>query len=311
MSNSELRPLVTVCIITYNSSKFIIEALDSVFEQTYQNIELIVSDDCSQDNTVELCRQWMATHAQRFVHAEVLTVEKNTGVSANCNRAIRKGTGEYIKLFAGDDKLLPNCIEDNIRYMLEHEDTDLEFSDMQVIGEGQDGKNINGPRIYFNHFTKFEFKIWQLVYALLPAPACCMTREVYNRLGGFDEEIAFMEDKPFWVKAIFADCVIHYMPITTVQYRVTPNSLSQAKHSDNYHKMKESRKVASNYFLSKMREISWWLWLYRKSCYDKEFNPSKQTYSLYTLRFFNPYYYYLKYLFYKLRFFQKCKGYKG
>lgn len=308
MSNQEIKqPLVSVCIVTYNSSEFIVEALDSVFEQTYQNIELIVSDDCSKDNTVEVCREWIASHAQRFVHAEVLTVEKNTGVSANCNRAIRKGTGELVKLFAGDDKLLPNCIEDNVCYLLEHKDADLLFSDMKVFGQGQDGTNVISPAIYFRHFTKNEFKLWHLVYSGLPAPTCFMRREVYNRLGGYDETIAFMEDKPFWVKAIWAGCNLQYLDITTVQYRVNPNALSQTKKSSNYHKLTESRIVASTYFLSKMRIISWWLWIYGKSRYDKDFSPSVKTYALYTLRFVNPYFYYLKYLSYKLVFFQKVK----
>lgn len=302
MSNQEIRkPLVTVCIITYNSSEFIIEALDSVFDQTYQNIELIVSDDCSQDNTVELCRQWMDTHAQRFVHAEVLTVEKNTGVSANCNRAIRKGTGVYIKYFAGDDRLLPNCIEDNVRYMREHEDTDLLFSDMQVIGQGQVGKNIISPSVYFNHFTKFEFKFMQLVRSLLPAPSCFMTRDVYDRLGGYDESIPMMEDKPFWVKATFANCNIQYLSKTTVQYRVNPNSLSQSKDSPNYRKLYESRRVASIYHLSKMKEINWLLWVYGKSLYAIQFDHSIKNKVLYALRYLNVYHYYFNYLIIKYR----------
>ncbi len=308
MSNQEIsKPLVTVCIVTYNSSEFIVEALDSVFDQSYQNIELIVSDDYSKDNTVEVCQTWMATHFQRFVHAEVITVEKNTGVSANCNRGIRKGTGDFIKLFAGDDKLLPNCIEDNVSYMLKHKDADLLFSDMKVFGQGQAGTNIISPAVFFHHFTKKQFKLWNLVYSCLPAPACFMRREVYNRLGGFDETIAFMEDKPFWVKAIWAGCSLQYTNVTTVQYRVNPNALSQTRKSSNYHKMTESRIIASKYFLSLMRDISWMLWLYGKSRYDKEFHPSIKTYALYSLRFTNPYYYYLKYLLYKLIFFQKFK----
>lgn len=309
MSNQEIRkPLVTVCIITYNSSEYIIEALDSVFEQTYQNIELVVTDDCSNDNTVEICHQWTSDHAHRFVHAEVVTAEKNTGVSANCNRGIRKGTGEFVKLFAGDDRLLPNCIEDNVRYMLEHEDADMLFSDMQLFGQGQDGTDIISPAIYFRCFNKYQFRIWQLVFSLLPAPSCFMKREVYNRLGGYDEEIPFMEDKPFWVKAIWADSVIRYLPITTVQYRQNPNALSQSKHSSTFNKMKESRKIASKYFLLKAREISWWLWAYRKVCYDLDAAPTMKNYCLYALRFFNPYYYYLKYLSYKLRVYQIING---
>lgn len=52
-------PLVSVIVITYNSSKYVLETLNSVAAQTYDNIELIISDDCSKDNTVEICRNWL------------------------------------------------------------------------------------------------------------------------------------------------------------------------------------------------------------------------------------------------------------
>ena len=304
MPNTESKkPLVSVCIITYNSSEFIVEALDSVFEQTYINIELIVSDDCSQDNTVEICHQWMDEHAQRFVQTDVLTVEKNTGVSANCNRAVKRGIGEYIKLLAGDDRLLPNCISDNIDYVQKHIETDLLFSDMKVFGQEQSGDGIVSPSVFFNHLTPYQFKIWQLVYSLLPAPCCFMKRSVYTHLGGFDESIPMMEDKPFWVKAIFAKSVIKYLPKTTVCYRVNSESLSQSKENSNYRKFAESRKLASRYFLSLEKSISWWLWFYVKSIYDREFSPSFSSSIVYGLRFLNPYYYYLRYIYFKIRFF--------
>ena len=73
-------PLVSVPVITYNSSKTVLETLDSIYNQTYQNLELIVSDDCSTDNTVGICREWIEAHKKRFVRTELLTVEKNTGV---------------------------------------------------------------------------------------------------------------------------------------------------------------------------------------------------------------------------------------
>lgn len=69
-------PLVSVSVITYNSAKTVIETLDSIKAQTYQNIELIVSDDCSTDNTVEICRDWLTKNEKRFVRMELITVEK-------------------------------------------------------------------------------------------------------------------------------------------------------------------------------------------------------------------------------------------
>lgn len=80
--------LVSCTVLSYNSAKTILETLESIKAQTYQNIELIVSDDCSKDNTVELCRQWIAVNKNRFVRVVLLTVKENTGVCANGNRAI-------------------------------------------------------------------------------------------------------------------------------------------------------------------------------------------------------------------------------
>ena len=59
-ATSQSLPLVSVVVITYNSAKFVIETLESVKSQTYKNIELIISDDCSTDDTVERCRLWLA-----------------------------------------------------------------------------------------------------------------------------------------------------------------------------------------------------------------------------------------------------------
>ena len=121
--SKKVLPLVSVPVITYNSAKTVIETLDSIKAQTYQNLELIVSDDCSTDNTVEVCQKWIEENKSRFVRTEVVTVEKNTGVAGNLNRAEAACRGEWIKPIAGDDVLLPNCIQDCIDYVAEHPET--------------------------------------------------------------------------------------------------------------------------------------------------------------------------------------------
>ena len=90
-------PLVSVVVITYNSAQYVLETLNSIKEQSYSNIELIISDDCSKDKTVEICRDWLAKNKEKFVRTELITVEKNTGTSANINRGIKASKGKWIK----------------------------------------------------------------------------------------------------------------------------------------------------------------------------------------------------------------------
>lgn len=75
---SEKNPLVSIIVITYNSAKYVLETLESAKAQTYQNIKLIVSDDCSTDNKIEICRKWLEKNKGRFVRTELITVEQNT-----------------------------------------------------------------------------------------------------------------------------------------------------------------------------------------------------------------------------------------
>ena len=115
--NNVSEPLVTILVITYNSSEFIIETLKSVMLQTYRNIELIVSDDGSQDNTVVLCKDWIEENKERFINTRIIEVKKNTGIPANCNRGLKESKGEWLKYIAGDDVLFNTCIEDCLGFV--------------------------------------------------------------------------------------------------------------------------------------------------------------------------------------------------
>jgi glycosyltransferase involved in cell wall biosynthesis len=126
--------LVSVPVITYNSSKYVLETLESIKAQTYQNIELIISDDCSTDNTVEICRKWIEENKSRFVRTELITSDVNTGVSANGNRGRNACRGEWIKSIAGDDLLMPNCIESYVNYVKQTPEAIYIFSKVEAFG---------------------------------------------------------------------------------------------------------------------------------------------------------------------------------
>ncbi len=120
-------PLVSIVVITYNSSKFVLETLESIRKQTYQNIELIISDDCSKDSTIDICRNWIEKNKNRFVKAELITVERNTGIAPNANRGLKVAKGEWIKFIAGDDMLISNCIDELILFIQKNDNLPISF----------------------------------------------------------------------------------------------------------------------------------------------------------------------------------------
>jgi len=134
-------PLVSVAVVTYNSSATIIETLDSISNQTYQNIELIVSDDCSTDETVNIAKQWIREHQNRFIRAEILTISNNMGVSANYNRAMDACRGEWVKDVDGDDLLCSTCVEEYVSYVRAHSDAYYVFSRVKCIGGSEADQN--------------------------------------------------------------------------------------------------------------------------------------------------------------------------
>lgn len=223
LSNME-KPLVSVTVITYNSSKTVLETLESIKEQTYQNIELIVSDDCSTDNTVELCRDWIEQNKDRFVRAELLTVEKNTGVAGNCNRAGAACRGEWGKGIAGDDIMMPNCIQDCMDYIAAHPDTIYLFGKQKAFGASEERcKEIDSIFDYsFFNMTQEE-QLHRLIFGenCVPATAVFCHRQHAKAIGvKNDERIPLLEDWPKWINLLRAGVKLHYVDKVLVKYRV-------------------------------------------------------------------------------------------
>lgn len=83
---NEDNPLVSVVVITYNSMLYVQKTLESILAQSYSNLEIIISDDASSDETVTFCSQWLQKNGNRFKRTRVVTLSVNTGIPANANR---------------------------------------------------------------------------------------------------------------------------------------------------------------------------------------------------------------------------------
>lgn len=238
MKNKEL-PLVSVTVITYNSSKTVLETLESIKEQTYQNLELIVSDDCSTDNTVEVCQKWIEENKSRFVRTELLTVEKNTGVAGNCNRAGAACQGEWVKGIAGDDILMPNCVQDYINYVTEHPETEVLFGRVRSFGGKTEEENKKWDS-WFN-YQLFSLSSEEILHHLLfvangiPAPALFYSRDINEKYHlKNDERVPLLEDWVNWINMLRAGIKFHFLDKDIVLYRLNGGLSTGVRSSMNY-----------------------------------------------------------------------------
>lgn len=225
-------PLVSIPIITYNSSEYIIEGLESVKAQTYKNLELIISDDCSIDNTVELCREWLEKNKGHFVRTELVTTDKNTGVAGNCNRAVRACQGEWIKMLSGDDKFLPYTIERYVRYALMHPEASIIFGKFMFYGPDEEYTN-ECKRIYeTNFYPKIQLEqskqyIEDLKCLFVPGPGLIYKKSLWEHVGGYDERYQFCEEDPFMHKIFKAGYRIYFLDEEIYGYQIRKESLGR------------------------------------------------------------------------------------
>ena len=193
-------PLISIVIITYNSSKYVLETLESAKAQTYKNIELIVADDGSIDSTVAICREWLNDNKNRFVRTELITTPKNTGTVRNANRGLKAAKGEWMKFIAGDDILIKTSINDYIDYCKTNAECKVVFGRISYLKNN----NVIVPKpikkIALSNFKEQK----RLVYlgSGLSAPALFINRNLLETFGGFDKRYFLIEDVPLWIKIV-------------------------------------------------------------------------------------------------------------
>ena len=223
MMVDENNPLVSVCVVTYNSEDFVIETLESVKAQSYKNIELIVSDDCSIDNTIQRCEEWIKLYGDSFINAVVISTKENSGVSCNCNNAISYVKGNWIKFIAGDDLLLPNCIQDNVSFVKDNLEADVVFSDYDYFISKNSSTGFRKSRTCKpeeSFFSKDKAEQLNILLANnpLPSPTEFVRAKVYKE-NPYNELFKYMEDTPMWVKLSLAGYEFRYLNKKTVLYR--------------------------------------------------------------------------------------------
>lgn len=225
-------PLVSVVVVTYNSANTVTETLDSIVNQTYKNIELVISDDCSTDNTIKLVANWIENNQNRFIRTILVSNEKNEGTVRNLNRGIKCSTGQWIKSIAGDDKLFENAIAEYILFVNTYKDCKMCISGVELFST----QNIPIKKLskeYDNYLKQTDVSLekqkTQIIKKMLfPGPTYFYSKELYDVVGGFDERYKLSEEWPFCYNVIKQNYKIYVIHKKLVKYRLSTSSVCRS-----------------------------------------------------------------------------------
>lgn len=190
-------PLVSVICICYNHQDYVVEALNSVMNQSYPNIELIITDDCSNDKSQQVIKNWLNDYpCVLFIPNEV-----NLGNTKTFNNAAKKATGDYFIDLAADDILLENCIQRQIETFInsKFKNTGLVYANIELFD-----KNNNFISIYYDETENPQSgDVYEMVISRstkICSVASMIKKEVFETVGYYDENLAY-EDLDLWVRA--------------------------------------------------------------------------------------------------------------
>ncbi|MEO9967542.1 MAG: glycosyltransferase [Reichenbachiella sp.] len=189
-------PLVSVICLCYNQQKFLCEALDSVQNQTYDNIQLIIVDDASTDGSKERIKSWLSGKSD----VPFLDHSVNLGSTTAFNTGLALASGDYIIDLAADDVLCLDRVEKQVRFFetLGHE-VGVIYSDAMYINADSEPQALHFDQSRLvSHVGDIYADVIDTYF--IPTPTMMMRREVLDELQGYDESLAY-EDFDFWVRS--------------------------------------------------------------------------------------------------------------
>jgi glycosyltransferase involved in cell wall biosynthesis len=181
-------PLVSVIVPLYNYERYVIEAIDSILEQTYTNWELIIVDDCSTDNSFNIVDNYISNIkiSQNII---LIQNEQNKGSSATRNTGIKQSNGEYILCLDADDYVSKFFLEEYVKAIIK-ENADIVYCNAQFFQDSKHKWKAALP-------TDYSDKILYCNYII----GCSMfLRKAWEDVGGYNEQQKAYLDWDFWIK---------------------------------------------------------------------------------------------------------------
>lgn len=224
----------SIVIVTYNFEKIILECLNGIEKQTYRNFEVIITDDASEDKTVEICEKWKEKVKDQIV-VTIIKNKKNEGVTKNINKGIKLATKEWVKIVAGDDILREDALE-NINFFINNNlEAKIIASKAQLFCI-KNGKRIDlevepkNKEIYTKSTIEQFKRLLEGNFIL--APTVVIKNSLLKDMNYFDEKYKMVEDFPFWLKSSKNNIKFYFLDKIIIDYRQSSSSVSGKKEEE-------------------------------------------------------------------------------
>lgn len=232
LTTTQANPLVSVLIPCYNHEKYIAECLESILEDGYQNIEIIIINDGSSDSSSSKCSLWIKENCHRVKGGVSLYDQENKGLIKTLNLLVTKAVGEYFVLIAGDDMLLPNGIQSRLNYLKLNRDMLAVFGDASgVDGNGgllfksviQEKFKADVDTLLSRRFASYEI----ILNWCVPGPVFMADRKAIELVGLYSEEFR-IEDRDYYLRLLAAD-KLGFIDKTVAVYRLHSAALTATR----------------------------------------------------------------------------------
>lgn len=238
-------PLVSVICLCYNQARFVKEALDSVINQSYDNIQLIIVDDGSTDGSQEVIAKWLIDKEE----VPFVNLGENIGSTAAFNKGLALANGKYVIDLAGDDVFLHERIGLQVAFFERQEAlVGVIYSNAQYINE--EGKELHQ---HFDHLglLPYEGDVYEKVIDtyFIPTPTMMIRKSVLDELEGYDETLAY-EDFDFWVRSARKSHYAYQSEVLTLIRKV------RGSHSTSYYSKNDGKLASTLTVCNKIADLN-------------------------------------------------------
>ena len=231
------KPLISVITVVFNGDKYLEETILSIKNQSYENIEFIIIDGGSTDNTVNIIKKY-----EHFINKWVS--EPDEGIYFAMNKGANLASGSYICFLNSSDGYFPNAIENFVSKLAEN-DFDYTFGPASILDQSGVEVRISYPLDYKRIISR--------KYIPMPSPhlAVFLKKSLFMDLGGYDTSLYLSADYDLLLRMIKASKKVHYLSQPVGFFKLGGASNSMKSHFENYKVMRtHGVNIFSRFFLT-------------------------------------------------------------